>query len=334
MTSIIRIARTFLAPLLLLGLAFPTLAQSLGNRPVKLVVPYASGGPADAATRILAEGMSPILGVQVVVENKPGATGKIAAEIVKNAEPDGHTLLVGGTPQLVILPLLDKTLKYKPFDDFRMISIIMNYDIVFMAGESTGLKTMKDLLAKMKVKDNNVSFASIGQPHLTPPGHAFLVFSRMYDGKAQAISFPGQAPGVLELLAGRVTFGAYTQTGTLQHIESGKLVALAVASPKRLPSLPNVPTMAESGFPEFEASNNWVPWVAVVAPAKTPDPIVNAINKAVEQVARSAAFKEKLKAAGLNSQPIATAAQDQATWRAEYDRLAATLQRFNIKEPE
>lgn len=335
MTSRIRrLALAFVPVCLLLGIPQAAGAQTLGNRPIKLVVPYTPGGPADAATRILAEEISPILGVPILVENNPGATGKIAAEAVKNAEPDGHTLLVGGTPQLIILPLLDKTVRYKPLDDFRMISIFMNYDIVFMTGESTGLKTMKDLLAKMKTKNNDVSFASIGQPQLTPPGLAYLVFAKMYDGTAQDVVYKGQAPGMLDLLAGRVTFAAYTLTGALQHIQSGKLVALAVASPQRLPQLPNVPTMAEAGFPEFETANNWVSWVAMVAPAKTPEPILATINKAVVQAVQSASFKQKIAAVGLNPQASASAVQDHAAWRAEYERLAATLKRFDIRAPE
>ena len=335
MTSRIRRLALVLVPAcLLLGLPYAAVAQTLGNRPIKLVVPYTPGGPADAATRILAEEIAPILGVPVLVENNPGATGKIAAEAVKNAEPDGHTLLVGGTPQLIILPLLDKTVRYKPLDDFRMISIFMNYDIVFMAGESTGLKTMKDLLAKMKAKNNDVSFASIGQPQLTPPGLAYLVFAKMYDGTAQDVVYKGQAPGMLDLLAGRVTFAAYTLTGALQHIQTGKLVALAVASPQRLPQLPNVPTMAEAGFPEFETANNWVSWVAMVAPAKTPEPILATINKAVVQAVQSASFKQKIAAVGLNPQAAASAVQDHAAWRAEYERLAATLKRFDIRAPD
>ena len=335
MTSRIhRLVLVLVPACLLLGMQHVALSQTLGNRPIKLVVPYTPGGPADAATRILAEEISPILGVPVLVENNPGATGKIAAEAVKNAEPDGHTLLVGGTPQLIILPLLDKTVRYKPLDDFRMISIFMNYDIVFMAGESTGLKTMKDLLAKMKTKNNDVSFASIGQPQLTPPGLAYLVFAKMYDGTAQDVVYKGQAPGMLDLLAGRVTFAAYTLTGALQHIQSGKLVALAVASPQRLPQLPNVPTMAEAGFPEFETANNWVSWVAMVAPAKTPEPILATINKAVVQAVQSASFKQKIAAVGLNPQAAASAVQDHAAWRAEYERLAATLKRFDIRAPD
>lgn len=336
MNCIVRVRGLLVAALVLMlsGLTGPVLAQTLGNRPIKLVVPYTPGGPADAATRILAEEMAPLLGVPIVVENNPGATGKIAAEAVKNAEPDGHTLLVGGTPQLIILPLMDKTVRYKPFEDFRMVSIFMNYDIVFMAGESTGLKTMKDLVARMKVKNNDVSFASIGQAHLTPPGLAYLVLSKMYNGTAQEINYKGQAPGVMDLLGGRVTFGAYTLTGTLQHIQADKLVALAVASPRRLAQLPNVPTMAEAGFPEFETASNWVPWVAMVAPARTPDAIVATINKALVQAAQSASFKHKLTQAGLNVQATATAAQDHAIWRAEYDRLATTLKRFDIRAPE
>jgi tripartite-type tricarboxylate transporter receptor subunit TctC len=312
----------------------PAAAQTLQNRPVKLVVPYAPGGPGDVAARLLGQEISPILGVPVVVENKTGATGKIAAETVKSAEPDGHTLLLGGTPQLVILPLLDKDLQYKALEDFQMISRFCSYDIIFMTGEPSGIKTMKQLVERMRAKANNVSFASIGQAHLTSPGLAYLILEKMYQGKAQEINYRGQAPGVVDLLTGLVTFGAYSLTGTLQHIQSGKLIALAVASPRRLPELPDVPTMAEAGFPEFDTANNWVTWLAVAAPAKTHPAIVSKINQAIAQVARSQSFQQKMAQAGLNVMAIGDPAQEQAAWREDYERLATTLKRFDIRAPE
>ena len=255
-------------------MAWPAHAQSLANRPIRLILPYTTGGPVDMSARILVDAIAPLLGVPVVVENRPGANGKIAAEAVARAEPDGHTLMYGGSTQYVMLPLLDKSVNFKPFEDFRMVSIYTKYDIVFMTGASTGIKTMKELLTKMQDPKEDVIYASIAQPQMTPTGLAYLVFSKMYNGTARAINYPGQAPGTIDLLAGRVTFATYTLTGSLQHIQSGKLNALAVASPTRIAQLPDVPTMAEAGFPEFMTANNWLPWIAVAAPAKTPDAIV------------------------------------------------------------
>ncbi len=325
---------------LLIGASFLALssvqvhAQTLANRPIRLILPYTTGGPVDLSARILADAISPILGVPVLVENRPGASGKIAAEALARADPDGHTLMYGGTTQYVALPLLDKTVNFKPFEDFRMVSIYTKYDIVFMTGAGTGIKTMKELLAKMQDPKEDVIYASISQPEMTPTGLAYLVFSKMYKGTARAVNYPGQAPGTLDLLAGRVTFATYTLTGSLQHIQSGKLVALAVASPARIAQLPDVPTMAEAGFPEFMTANNWLPWVAVAAPARTPDAIIDKINDAIRQVARTQAFKDKLASTGLILQASGTAAEDQAAWRAEYDRLGATLKRFEIALPD
>ncbi len=312
----------------------PALAQSLGSRPIRLIVPYSTGGPVDVSARVLVEAISPILGVPVVVETRPGAGGKIAAEIVARAEPDGHTLMYGGNTQYVVLPLLDKSFNFKTFEDFRMVSIYSKYDIVFMTGATSGIRTMKELLGRMQNPAEDVIFASISQPQLTPTGLAYLVFSKMYNGKSRAINYPGQAPGMVDLLAGRVTFAAYLLTGALPQIQAGKLVALAVASPERLAQLPDVPTMAEAGFPEFMTANNWIPWIAVVAPGKTPDAIVNTINRAIVQATQSEAFKAKFAATGLRLQATGTAAQDQAAWRTEYDRLAATLKRFDISLPD
>ena len=309
-------------------------AQSLGNRPIRMILPYTTGGPVDVSARILAEAISPILGVPVVVENRPGANGKIAMEAVARAEPDGHTLIYGGSTQLVTLPQLDKTVTFKPFDDFRMVSIYTKYDIVFMTHAASGIKTMQDLLGRMQNPNEDVIYASIAQPEMTPTGMAYLVFWRMYNGKARAVNYPGQAPGTLDLLAGRVTFATYTLTGSLQLIQSGKLVALAVASPARLPQLPDVPTMAEAGFPEFMTANNWLPWIALAGPARTPDAIVNTINRAIVQATQTEAFKARLVSTGLLLQASGSAADDQAAWRAEFGRLAGTLKRFDIKLPD
>ena len=326
--------RRFIVLVLCLACASLVHAQSLSNRPIRLILPYTPGGPVDLSARVLVDAIAPILGVPVVVENRPGANGKIAAEAVARAEPDGHTLMYGGSTQYVMLPLLDKSVNFRPFEDFRMVSIYTKYDIVFMAGASTGIKTMKELLAKMQDPKEDVIYASIAQPQMTPTGLAYLVFSKMYKGNARVISYPGQAPGTLDLLAGRVTFATYTLTGSLQHIQSGKLNALAVASPTRIVQLPDVPTMAEAGFPEFMTANNWLPWIAVAAPARTPDAIVNTLNRAIVQAAGTEAFKAKFAPTGLLLQATASAAQDQAAWRAEYDRLGTTLKRFDISLPD
>ena len=324
----------FLVGLALLAGGVAAHAQALANRPVKLVVPYSVGGPVDLSARVLVDSLTPALGVPVVVENRPGASGKIAAEAVARAEPDGHTLFYGGSTQLVSLPILDKSVGFKPFEDFRMVSIYTKYDIVFMVGAATGIRNMKELLAKMQNPREDVIYASIAQPQLTPTGIAFLVFSKMYNGNARAIAYPGQAPGTLDLLAGRAHVATYTLTGSLQHIQSGKLTALAVASPARIPQLPDVPTMAEAGFPEFMNAGNWVPWIAVAAPAKTPEAIINQVNRAIAQVTQTEAFKAKLAPTGLLLATGPTAAQDQAAWRAEYDRLGATLKKFDIRLPD
>ncbi len=328
-----RVWPAVLASTVALGLALPAAAQSLANRPIRLVLPYSTGGPTDLSARLLAEAIGPLLDRQVIVENRPGASGKIAAEIVARADPDGHTLMYGGSTQYVMLPLLDKTVNFKPFEDFRMVSIYTKYDIVFMTGAQTGIRSMKDLLARMRNPAEDTVYASIGQPELTPTGLAYLVFGKMYEGKARAVSYPGQAPGTVDLLAGRVHFATYTLTGALPHIRSGKLLALAVASPQRLSQLPDVPTVAEAGFPEFMTANNWQPWIAVAAPAKTPDAIVNTINRAIVQATRTDEFKARFAATSLVLQATGTSAEDQAAWRAEYERLERTLKRFDIRLP-
>lgn len=329
--------RNFVGSLLAAGIAVgmaQAQAQSFAGRPIRMVLPYPPGGPTDLSARVMAEAIGPVLGTQVLVENRPGATGKLAADAVAKAEPDGHTLMYGGSTQYVMLPLLDKTVNFRPFEDFRMVSIYSAYDIIFVSSAQSGIRSMKDLLARMQKPGEDVIYASIGQPELTPTGLAFLVFNRMYKGNARAINYPGQAPGVVDLLAGRVHFGTYTLTGLQQHFQSGKLNALAVASPQRMSQLPDVPTVGEAGFPDFMGANNWQPWIAVAAPGKTPEAIVNTINRAIVQVARTPEFKAKFAPTGLVLLATNSAAADQAAWRAEYERLEGTLKRFDIRLPD
>lgn len=317
----------------LLGCASAALAQSLSNRPIRIVMPYPPAGPTDVAFRALGDAMSGILGVPVVMENRPGASGKIATELVARAEPDGHTLLVAAATQLVTLPLLDKTVSYRALEDFRMISQFVEFDVIFFTSAASGIRTMKELAARLQ-KPGEVAFASIGTPQLTSTGLAFLAFAKMNKGSAIELAFPGQAPAVLELLSGRAHVGTFTFTGMLQHVQAGKIHAIAVASPTRMPQLPDTPTMAEAGFPEYMAANNWKPWLGVVAPGKTPEPIVAALNRAVLQAAKTEDLRAKIERAGLNIRATGTAAQDDAAWRSEFERLSTLLKRFDIRLPE
>ena len=293
-----RVWPAVLASTVALGQALPAAAQSLANRPIRLVLPYSTGGPTDLSARLLAEAIGPLLDRQVIVENRPGASGKIAAEIVARADPDGHTLMYGGSTQYVMLPLLDKTVNFKPFEDFRMVSIYTKYDIVFMTGAQTGIRSMKDLLARMRNPAEDTVYASIGQPELTPTGLAYLVFGKMYEGKARAVNYPGQAPGTVDLLAGRVHFATYTLTGALPHIRSGKLLALAVASPQRLSQLPDVPTVAEAGIPGYTAAA----WYGLFAPARTAAPVIAKLQAEVAAILQQPDVRKRM--TDLGATPI------------------------------
>jgi tripartite-type tricarboxylate transporter receptor subunit TctC len=233
----------------------------------------------------------------------------------------------------VMLPVLDKSLSSKAFEDFRMVSIWAKYDIIFMTGAVSGVKSMRDLVDRMRAKPSAVNFAAVGQPQLTPTGLAGLVLIKMTNGAAQEINYPGGAPAILDMLAGRVTFTTNTLAGNLSRIQGGQIVALAVATPKRLPQLPEVPTMEEAGFPEFMTANNWSSWIAAAAPRKTPDATVIALNRAIAQAAQSEAFRARIEQLGLTVLATGSASDDQNAWRAEHDRLDGTLKRLDIRLP-
>jgi tripartite-type tricarboxylate transporter receptor subunit TctC len=299
-------------------------AQAWPSKPVRIVVPFPPGGPADLLPRLLGPKLTEIWGQPVVVENKPGAGGNIGMDTVAKAAPDGYTLVVGPNGNLVVNPHLYAKLPYDVTRDFVPITLIATFSNVLVVNPDVPAKTVSELIALAKAKPGTVSYGSPGtgsQPHL---GGEFLKLMAGID--IVHVPYNGTAPALKDLLGGQITFMFAQTSAALPQIQSGKLRALGVAGPRRATLLPDVPTIAESGLAGFEA----VSWYALLAPAGTPREIVTKMQADFARVLQMPDIREKLVAQG--GDPVGnTPEQLAAQLKSESARYADIVKRANIK---
>lgn len=266
------------------SLAGGAVAQTYPAKPVKFVVGFAAGGPTDVIARILAQDMSAAVGQSFVVENRPGANAIIATEAVAHSAPDGYTTLFSSL-SLLVNPLLPGTkAKYDPFKDFAPVSNVASLPMVVVTAPGSPFNSMKELISLARAKPGELSYGTSGIGGSTHLAGAML--ENMTDTKMINVPFKGNGPALAEVMAGRVTFMFYPVIGIAGHVTGGKLKALAVGTEKPDPDFPNVPTMAQAGFPGLEVT---APWVGVLAPAGTPTP---AVNRLAEEIRKSLAKPE------------------------------------------
>jgi tripartite-type tricarboxylate transporter receptor subunit TctC len=267
-------------------------AQTYPTRTITLVNPYSAGGPADLLARTVADGMSSLLGQSVIVENKVGAGTAIAAAYVAHAQPDGYTLFIGGSPSHIVAPALIKNAKYDGIKDFVFISMVGNVPNVLVVPEQRPYHTVKELMAAAKAANGAMNFASVGQGSL--PQLLGLKFQQVGGFKLVHVPYGGAAPATTDVLAGRIDLAFLNLPPLLPHIQAGKMRALAIANAARSDSLPQLPTMAELGYPDFDLST----WYGISAPAGTPRAIVDKIADAIAKTLATPAAKEKISKAG------------------------------------
>ncbi|MDR0204581.1 MAG: tripartite tricarboxylate transporter substrate binding protein [Delftia acidovorans] len=297
----------------LLALAASAQAQDFPpKKPVSLVVGFAAGGAADAAARLIAKKLGENIGQSVVVENKGGAGGNIAHQQVANAAADGSVLLFGSVGPLTIAPHLMK-LPYDPFKDLAPISGGVNFPNVLVVHKGAGVKTLAEFVAKARKNPGTVDYASTGA------GSASHLAGELFNPRAGIdlvhVPYKGGAPALQDLLGERVTSYFAAPPTALPHIEAGKLIPLATTGLTRPAYMPDIPTVAEAGYPGFEALN----WYAFVAPGKTPKPMLDRWNTEIVKVLNDAGVKEALNKHGLTPQPT-TRAEFAAFMKKEYDQ--------------
>ena len=266
-------------------------AQEWPNRPISLIVSYPPGGTADLMARTVATPLGKVLGTSVVVENKPGASGQIAASYVAKANADGYTLMLDASSYSVNPSLFPK-LPYDPNKDFKTLAVLAQYPNVLLVNPSFPAKSVKELVAIAKAKPNSISYASSGN------GSAQHLAGALFEVKAgvdmQHVPYKGGGPALNDVIGGQVPVFFGSVASTKQYVETGKLNALAVTGKKRASSMPNVPTMAEAGVSGYEVYE----WNGIFAPAATPAPILIKLSDAIAKVMASSEVREKVLSLG------------------------------------
>ena len=258
------------------------------SRPVRLVVPFAPGGQPDLVARALGEPLARALGVAVVVENRPGAGGNIAAEAVARAPADGLALLVGTNGPLAVSPALDPKLAYDPVRDFAPVTLVGTSPNLIAVHPSVGVATLQDLVAKARAQPGALNFASVGRGSISQLSMELL--AQRAGVRMVHVPYNGGAPAVLALVAGDVQVLSLNPTALIPQMRAGKVRLLAQTSARRSPLIATLPTVAESGYPGFEADV----WIAVVAPARTPEAAVARLHRELARIIRDPAMKPAL----------------------------------------
>ncbi len=263
-------------------------AADYPSKPIRLVVPYAPGGGADSVARIVAKKVSENIGQPIVIDNKGGAGSILGTEIVAKAEPDGYTLLLGQSGPISINPAVYKTLPYDPVKDFAPVTMTTAYPYILVVNADLPVKSLQELVALAKSKPGTMNYGSTGV------GAANHLVSELFNSKAGLkmthVPYRGTALAVGDLLGGQLTMVFGDPISVLSQMKAGKLRALAVTSLERSPVAPEVPTVAESGYPGFEA----LAWHGILAPAKTPAAVVQKLNAEIVKALADPATKKLL----------------------------------------
>lgn len=280
-----------------LGAMATAVAQDYPSRPIRLVVPFAAGGPTDILSRAYAKALSDVIKQTVVVDNRPGAGGNIGIDIVAKSNPDGYTIGFGTNGPLAVNVSLFNKMPYDPTKDLAPITFFAFVPNVIAVHPNLGVKDLKDLIRVAKANPDKYSFASGGNGTTQHLGGELL--KAMADIKLVHIPYKGEGPAMTDALGGQVPIIFSSLAAGLPYVKSGKLVPLAVTSAKRNPVLPDVPTVAEAGLPGYEATA----WYGVVAPAGTPKEIIQKLNAASIKAINSPEVSERLVASGGAAAP-------------------------------
>jgi len=278
--------------------ANPSLAQSnYPNRPIRLVIPFTPGGVTDTSGRFIAEQLSLKLAQQVIADNRPGASGNIGTQMVATAEPDGYTLLLGFDGTLTINPSLFDKVPFDSVKDFAPIGKIGDAILILVANNDFPSKTLADVITISKKDPNGLSYGTSGAggtPHI-----AGELLKQKTGANLLHIPYKGGGQALTDLLGGNIPLVYTAVAGANQYVKSGRVKAIAVSSAKRSPSLPDVPTFIEGGIKDFEINS----WVGLLAPAKTPKPIVAKLNQALNEILNSPEGRDRLLAMGIVPAP-------------------------------
>jgi tripartite-type tricarboxylate transporter receptor subunit TctC len=279
---------------LLAALALPqaVLAQTAWpNKPVRFVVAFAPAGPADIIARLLGQKLSEVIGQSVVVENRPGAGGSVASNLVAKAEPDGYTLLIN-TSSYAVNPAMSRSQTFDAEKDLVLATLVASSPNLIVGAPNLKARTLKEVIAEAQTGKYNYGTAGAGT---TPQLSAEYLFKILAKVDVTHVPFQGAGPALNAAMGGQIELASVALPAAVELVKGGKVRGLAVTSNRRVAAIPEVPTVAESGFPGFEDYT----WVGVFAPAKTPDAIIQRVNREVALIQRSPDFQARLAAAGF-----------------------------------
>ncbi|HEY9280317.1 MAG TPA: tripartite tricarboxylate transporter substrate binding protein [Eoetvoesiella sp.] len=303
----------------------PVMAQTYPTKPINIVVPFAAGGGADIPARIIAKKLSESLGQAVVVENRPGATGTIGSNYVAKAKPDGYTLLVSTPSSHTMAPHTIKQLPYDPLGDLKPITLFASVRHLLVVNPEVPANTVKELIDLAKAKPGALNYSSSGNGssvHL-----ATEMFNRMADISMKQIPYGGVTPAAVAVVGGQVDLNVIPAALALPHIQTGALRPLVVLTPNRFSALPNVPTIAEVGLNDYKAEM----WLGLLAPANTPDHIVQTLQAEIARIVGMEDVKETLGAMSIDVIATSTKEFDERI-KTEYSEYGALIKELGLNQ--
>jgi tripartite-type tricarboxylate transporter receptor subunit TctC len=309
----------------LMALASPgVIGQGYPAKPVRLINPYAAGGPSEAVARQLVEGLSAEFGQQVIIESKPGGGTVIGADYVAKSPPDGYTMLLATAAALIVQPLIMDKMPYDAQRDLLPVGMFATVPNLITVHPAVPAASIRELIELARKEPGKLNYASAGVG--TGPHLAGELFKRMAGIDMVHVAFKGAAPAVPEVLAGRVQVSFLNLSPQLAHVRAGKLRALAIASANRSSLLPEVPTVSESGLPGFIIES----WNGIAVPAGTPRPVVDALSRAIVKAMSRPEVKARLQNMGAEATPMDQAAFT-AYIKADAGRLTPIIKTLDLK---
>ncbi|MDH5536788.1 MAG: tripartite tricarboxylate transporter substrate binding protein [Betaproteobacteria bacterium] len=291
MLNLARLAGMALAALPVLA---PAIAQEFPTRPIRMVVPYAPGGNVDISARTVGPVLTELLGQQIVVDNRPGGGGNVGAALVAKAPADGYTLLVGSSGPLSINPVVYKEMPYDSVKDFAPVSRVQSVPLVVLVNQKFTVNSVKELVERAKAQPGTITVASAGTG--TTNHFAIELFSSLAGVQMLHVPYKGSGPALTELLGGQVSVMFDQLSSSMGFIKEGRIKVIAVTTAKRIDALPNVPTLAESGVPGYDAST----FLGILAPAQTPRAVVHALNAAIRKTVDNPTVQQRFHSLGAD----------------------------------
>lgn len=318
-------ARFALVLLALASFSIAAAAQTAyPQRPISFIVPYPAGGTTDILARFLAEHLKDRLGQPVVIDNRPGAGSTIGAGLAARAEPDGHTLLMATSTTLAINASLFQRLPYDPVADFAPVSLVAGVPLILIVNPALGIKTLADLVALAKAKPGELVYGSAGNG--TPHHLAAELLKTAAGIEVRHVAYRGSVVAMNDVIGGHIPFMFMDMAPVLPLIAAGKLQALAVSAPRRVAAAPDIPTVAEAGYPGYEA----VAWQAVVVPARTPSDVVARLHAEIARFLATPANRDKLIQIGL--EPLGGSSEELVAYiKAEIARWGVVVRSSGAK---